>query len=67
MSLIILDGVLTVAGAAARHSMSATTVQRAIARGELPAVRVGAQLFVRPADADRWAASRVDRRRARQR
>jgi excisionase family DNA binding protein len=66
MSLITLDGVLTVAGAAARHGMSSTTVQKAIARGELPAVRVGAQLFVKPADLDRWATSRVDRR-ARQR
>jgi excisionase family DNA binding protein len=62
MSLITLQGVLTVAGAAARHDISSTTVQKAIARGELPAVRVGAQLFFKAADADRWAASRTDRR-----
>jgi excisionase family DNA binding protein len=62
MGPITLQGVLTVAGAAARHDTSSTTVQKAIARGELPAVRVGAQLFVKAADADRWAASRVDRR-----
>jgi excisionase family DNA binding protein len=60
---ITLESVLTVTGTAARHGTSATTVQKAIARGALPATRVGSQLFVRAADADRWAASRVDRRR----
>ena len=62
MTPITLEGVLTVTGTAARHSMSTTTVQKAIARGDLSATRVGSQLFVRAADADRWAASRVDRR-----
>ena len=62
MSLIWLQGVLTVAGTAARHSISSTTVQKAIARGELPAARGGAQLFVKADDADRWAASRPARR-----
>jgi excisionase family DNA binding protein len=65
MSPIMLQGVLTVAGTAARHGTSSTTVQRAIARGELPAVRVGAQLFVKADDADRWAASRPARRTSR--
>jgi excisionase family DNA binding protein len=55
---ITLDGVLTVAGAAARVGKSATTVQRAIQRRELPAERLGGQLFVKPADVDRWAAAR---------
>jgi excisionase family DNA binding protein len=62
---ITLDGVLTVTGAAAQHGTSATTVQKAIGRGELPAERVGHQWFVKAADAERWAASRVDRRRRR--
>lgn len=63
MTPITLDGVLTVTGTAARHSTSATTIVKAIGRGELPAERVGHQWLVKAADADRWAASRVDRRR----
>jgi excisionase family DNA binding protein len=60
---ITLDGVLTTSAAAARHGTSATTIIKAIGRGELPAERVGNQWLVRATDADRWAASRVDRRR----
>jgi len=60
---ITLDGVLTVTATAALHGTSSTTVQKAIGRGELPAERVGHQWLVKAADADRWAASRVDRRR----
>jgi len=63
MSPITLTGVLTVTGTAARHSTSATTVQKAIGRGELPAERVGHQWLVKATDSDRWAASRVDGRR----
>jgi excisionase family DNA binding protein len=60
---ITLDGVLTVAMAAARAGCSATVVQRAIQRGELAATRVGNQLFIRPTDVDRWARSRGNGRR----
>jgi excisionase family DNA binding protein len=58
MTPITLDGVLTVAMAAAQAGCSATVVQRAIQAGQLPATRVGQQLFVKPADVDRWAGSR---------
>jgi excisionase family DNA binding protein len=58
VSPITLTDVLTVAAAAAHVGKSATTVQRAIQRGELPAKRLGHQLFVKVADVDRWAAAR---------
>jgi excisionase family DNA binding protein len=59
---ITLDGVLTVAMAAAQAGCSATLVQRAVQRGELPATRIGRQLFIRPADLDRWIATRNGQR-----
>jgi excisionase family DNA binding protein len=59
---ITLDGVLTVAMAAARAGCSATVVQRAIQRGEMAATRIGRQLFIRPAELDRWAATRNGQR-----
>jgi excisionase family DNA binding protein len=61
---ITLDGVVTVAVAAAQAGYSATTIQRAIQRGDLAATRVGHQLFVKAADVDRWTATRAgDRQR----
>jgi excisionase family DNA binding protein len=62
MTPITLDGVLTVAMAAAQAGCSATLVQRAIQRGDLAATRVGQQLFIKPADVDRWARLRSNGR-----
>ena len=62
MTPITLDGVLTVAMAAARAGCSATVVQRAIQAGQLPARRIGRQLFIQAAQLDRWAASRNGQR-----
>jgi excisionase family DNA binding protein len=59
---ITLDGVLTVAMAAARAGCSATVVQRAIQRGQLAATRIGHQLFIEAAELDRWVAGRNARR-----
>jgi excisionase family DNA binding protein len=55
---VTLVDVLTLTWAAERIGVHVTTLQRAIQRGELDAQRVGHQLFVRPADVDRWAAAR---------
>ena len=62
MTPITLDGVLTVAMAAAQAGCSATVVQRAIQRGELAATRIGHQLFIDAAELNRWAATRNGRR-----
>jgi excisionase family DNA binding protein len=50
-----VEAALTVAQAAARKGCSATIVQRAVQRGELPAVWLGRQLYLEPGDVDRWA------------
>jgi excisionase family DNA binding protein len=59
----ILAGVLTVADVAARHRVSATTVLNAIRDGHLDAEKFGRQLFIRQADADRWAEARMGAQR----
>jgi excisionase family DNA binding protein len=51
---ITLDGVLTVAMAAARAGCSATVVQRAIQRGEMAATRIGHQLFIDAGGREGW-------------
>jgi excisionase family DNA binding protein len=58
---ITLDGVLTVAMAAARAGCSATVVQRAIQRGEMATTRTGHQLFIDAVDLTRWAGTRNGR------
>jgi excisionase family DNA binding protein len=58
---ITLDGVLTVAMAAARAGCSATVVQRAIQRGEMAATRIGHQLFIDAVELDRWAGTKNGR------
>jgi excisionase family DNA binding protein len=62
MTPLKLGDVLTVAMAAAQSDCSATVVQKAIARGDLAATRVGQQLFIKPADVDRWARLRSNGR-----
>jgi excisionase family DNA binding protein len=58
---ITLDGVLTVAMAAARAGCSATVVQRAIQRGEMAATRIGHQLFIDAGGVEGWAGTRNGR------
>jgi excisionase family DNA binding protein len=62
VSTDILDGVVTVTVAAAKHGCSDTTIRRAIAAGDIPARMVGKVLFIRMADVDRWARSRSNGR-----
>jgi excisionase family DNA binding protein len=49
-----VEPLLTVAQAAARASMCAETVRRAVRSGALPAARAGRSLRVRPDDLDAW-------------
>jgi excisionase family DNA binding protein len=62
MTPLKLGDVLTVAMAAAEHGCSAAVVQKAVARGDLAATRVGQQLFIKPADVAAWARSRSNGR-----
>jgi excisionase family DNA binding protein len=49
----------TVKGAAKHLAISERTIERCIARGEIPVVRVGSQLRrIRPEDLDRYIADR---------
>jgi len=51
---------VTLAAGAARLSLCARTLRRAIARGELTAYRFGKAVRVRLADLDAWAESKAD-------
>ena len=57
MHTVALSCLLTVQETAERLAVSVDTVRRLIARGELPALKVGKQIRLDPLELEKWVRS----------